>query len=211
MKKFTILIALILCVSIGGVYATWTYQTGEVGGLHQHFNVYMGALDNAEAKGILQNVANALSIKLNDDEGGAVPGQGDYVAEAAVEGYIEFVFTPKANANDDVRNNGIDLVFNLKQTDPAIEFDGAPVFTVSDATVDLGKGQKITADNADELSAHNTDLSNYVGSFYYCISASQLQSMISTDLELPTYEDYQAMETILNTTQAKIGIEVNEK
>ena len=210
MKKFTILIALILCVSIGGVYATWTYQTGEVGGLHQHFNVYMGALDNSEAKGVLLNVTNALSIKLNDDEGGA-SGQGDYVAEAAVEGFIEFVFAPKANANDDVRNNGIDLVFNLKQTDPAIEFDGNPVFTVSGNTIELGKGQKITADNADELSAYNTDLSNHVGSFYYCITAAQLQDMISTDIYLPTYEDYQAMETILNTTQAKIGIEVTEK
>lgn len=210
MKKFTILVALILCLTISGVYATWTYQTGEVQDLHQHFIVYMGALDNAEAKGLLLNVTNALSIKLNDDDGGA-DGAGDYYAEADLEGYIEFVFKPKANANDDVRQHGIDLVFELKQTDPAYMYESNPIFTITGGTGDLGKGQPITAENADELSAHNTDLSAHVGGFYYCIEASALQSMIDTDLYLPTYEDYQAVQTILNTSTAHIGIEVSEK
>ena len=198
------LVALILCVTIGGVYATWTYQGGEVQQLHQHFNVYMGAVDNDEAKGVLKTVMNALSIKLDDAD-------NNYVAEAVVEGYIEFVFTPKKNASDAVRQEGIDLAFALEQTDPAFMFEGTNVFTITNGAGDLGKGQLITAENAATLSAYNTDLSGHVGSFYHCIKAADLANMISTDISLPTYEDYLAMENILNTSQAKIGITINEK
>ena len=208
MKKFTILVALILCVTIGGVYATWTYQGGEVSPLHHHFNVYMGQVDNDEAKGILKTVTNALSIRLDD-------ANKDYVAEAFVHGYIEFVFAPKSNATDDVRNNGINLNYTLEQTNPAIQYevDGVAtnVFTITGGTGDLGKGVLITADNYETLSAHGSDLSTYVGSFYYCIEATTINSMISTDVSLPTYDDYKVMETILNTTTAKIGISINEE
>ena len=209
MKKFTILIALILCLTISGVYATWTYQGGEIEARHQHFNVYMGALDNDEAKGLLQIVTNALSIKINDDEGGA-NGQGDYIAEAALDGFIEFVFTPKANATDAVREQGIDLVFELMQKTPYI-FDGEEVFTIENGTGELGKGQKITAETVDEISPYNTNLSNYIGSFYYCIKAADLEDMITTDLYLPTYDDYVEMKNILNTSNSHIGIEISEK
>ena len=204
MKKFTILVALILCVTIGGVYATWTYQGGEVQELHQHFNVYMGAVDNDEAKGVLKTVMNALSIKMDDAD-------NNYVAEAVVEGYIEFVFAPKANASDTVRDEGIDLTFTLVQTDPAFVFEGVNVFTITNGTGELGMGEKITAQNASTLSAYNTDLSAHIDSFYYCVKASDLADKISTDISLPTYEDYQAMVNILNNSQAHIGISVNEK
>lgn len=30
MKKLSLLVALILCVTIGGVYATWTYAGNEI-------------------------------------------------------------------------------------------------------------------------------------------------------------------------------------
>lgn len=208
MKKFTMLVALILCVTIGGVYATWTYQGGEVSPLHHHFSVYMGQVDNDEAKGILKTVTNALNIRLDD-------ANKDYVAEAFVHGYIEFVFAPKANATDDVRNNGINLIYTLEQTDPAIQYevDGVAtnVFTITGSGDPLGQGVKITTENYNTLSAHGSDLSAYIGSFYYCIEATDINPMITTDISLPTYDDYKAMETILNTTTAKIGISINEE
>lgn len=208
MKKFTILVALILCVTIGGVYATWTYQGGEVSPLHHHFNVYMGQVDNDEAKGILKTVTNALSIRLDD-------ANKDYVAEAFVHGYIEFVFTPKTNATEDVRNNGINLNYTLEQTNPAIQYEvddvATNVFTITGGTGDLGKGVLITAENYQTLSNHGSDLLAYVGSFYYCIEATTINSMITTDISLPTYDDYKRMENILNTTTAKIGISINEE
>ena len=208
MKKFTILVALILCVTIGGVYATWTYQGGEVSPLHHHFSVYMGQVDNDEAKGILKTVTNALNIRLDD-------ANKDYVAEAFVHGYIEFVFAPKANATDDVRNNGINLNYTLEQTNPAIQYevDGVAtnVFTITGSGGNLGKGVLITTDNYNTLSAHGSDLYTHIGSFYYCIEATDINSMITTDISLPTYDDYKVMETILNTTTAKIGISINEE
>ncbi len=208
MKKFTILVALILCVTIGGVYATWTYQGGEVSPLHHHFNIYMGQVDNDEAKGILKTVTNALSIRLDD-------ANKDYVAEAFVHGYIEFVFTPKTNATEDVRNNGINLNYTLEQTNPAIQYEvddvATNVFTITGGTGDLGKGVLITAENYQTLSDHGSDLFAYVGSFYYCIEATTINSMITTDISLPTYDDYKRMENILNTTTAKIGISINEE
>ena len=204
MKKFTVLVALILCVTIGGVYATWTYQGGEVQELHQHFTVYMGAVDNDEAKGVLKTVTNALNIRLDD-------ANNDYTAEADVTGYLEFVFAPKKNASDSVREEGIDLVFDLEQTDPAMQFENKNVFTITGGHGDLGKGVLITSENVATLSAHGTDLTAHVGSFYYCVEASTINDMITTDVYLPTYEDYLAMSNLLNSTQAKIGITVNEK
>lgn len=202
MKKFTMLVALILCVTIGGVYATWTYQGGDVQPLHQHFTVYMGAVDNDEAKGVLKTVTNALNIRLDDAD-------NNYLAEAVLAGYLEFVFTPKSNASDDVRENGVELTFTLEQTNPALQFEGKDVFTITNGAGDLGKGTLITAENT--TSKHGTDLSTHVGSFYYCVEASVFQDMIKTDISLPTYEDYLAMTKILNETGAEIGISVKEK
>lgn len=205
MKKFTMLVALILCVTIGGVYATWTYQTGTTERLHQHFNVYMGAVENSEAKGILRTVQPALAIRIDDNE-----GNNDHIGEAVITGYYEFVFQPSANANDDVRNNGVDLAYILEQTDPAIQFDGANVFTVDGAQVTLGKGEKITPTNVATLSAHNTDLTSYDGCFYYCINASDLSGKITTTVSLPTHDDYVELANTLASGSAKIGISISE-
>ena len=40
MKKLSVLIASLLCVTIGGVYATWYYATSNnVGDKHQHIGL----------------------------------------------------------------------------------------------------------------------------------------------------------------------------
>ena len=208
MKKFTMLVALILCVTIGGVYATWTYQTGTAERLHQHFTVYMGAVESDAAKGILRTVQPALAIRIDDEQ-----GNNDHVGEAVITGYYEFVFQPSANANEDVVANGIKLQYNLEQTSPAIQFDGKDVFTVSTGTNLIGTdgtGVLITTDNATTLSAHNTNLSNYVGCFYYCINASDLNGKITTSVSLPTHNDYLELANTLSTGSAKIGISITE-
>ncbi|MBR6681802.1 MAG: hypothetical protein IKL40_02325 [Clostridia bacterium] len=204
MKKLSILVALILCVTIGGVYATWSYSGGTANESQRTFEIGLTAYTNTGAKGTIYSIDNSLVVKLDDSN-------ADFIAEVLVDGFSEFVFTPNVGATPDVVANGIPLKATLGQVgvSPAttVQYKGADLFTIDTSAVELTI-TKIT--DANKATLGSKDLSAYVGSFYAKVSASDIEGKITLaqTVSLPTLVDYNAF---LGNVTGKLSITVSEK
>ena len=105
MKKLSLLISLVLCMTIGGVYATWYYTDANQAINH---SVTLGVGIHATTSGEV----GSFSIVLEDGVQTAF-----YVDQTSTDNYkavltapkkIWLVFTPKANSTEDVLANGVD-------------------------------------------------------------------------------------------------------
>lgn len=213
MKKLTILVALILCVTIGGVYATWTYAGAEVTSSHKHMSVNIASLGNATPLGEIVNVLNSMDVLLDDG--------GSYVVKAVFSGKMGFVFMPGPGAPQTVRDNGIELEFDVSQDTP-YQYNGSDIFSiVKSEKTSLGKGTKITDANKTTLCA-GVDLSsyngvNYVGGFYVEVNAAKIDTAVAIDdyvdingtIVLDELAEYNAMKSAL--TSGTLGVTVYEK
>ena len=67
MKKLSILVALILCVTIGGVYATWVYPGNDIGRLEAPVSNNMGDVTFSGSMGTYSLVSNDMALIINQD------------------------------------------------------------------------------------------------------------------------------------------------
>ena len=115
MKKLTILVALILCVTIGGVYATWTYS-GNTDIADQETEALIGiagvAFDGAAGE---FEISTNLKLSIDDDDCDGIDEESDRDKNAVLvfgstDGeapYLTVTFTPKANAGDVISTKGV--------------------------------------------------------------------------------------------------------
>lgn len=201
MKKLSLLIVLALLVTVGGVYATWTYAGAAVPASHKHMSVNIASLGAETAKGTIVNVTNSMDVLLDD--------VGNYKAGATFSGKMGFVFIPAPGADADVVVSGIELQYTVEQATP-LKYDGNNIFTIDqDATEALGKGEEITDTNKATLVA-GVDLSQYVDGFYVEILGRDVANFVQlADIVLDTRAEYEAMEAALIAGGA-IGITVSE-
>ena len=201
MRKLSLLVALILLVTVGGVYATWTYAEGTATSSHKHMSVNIASLGNTTPVGEVVNVLNSMDVLIDDG--------GNYVARADFSGKMAFVFMPGVGASSDIIANGLDLSFDVQQDTP-LQYEGSNIFEiVNTQKTELGKGTKITADNKATL-CPGVDLSNYVGGFYVEVSAEQVASYVQiNEIVLDERAEYDKMKAALVAGGA-LGVEVYE-
>jgi len=208
MKKLTILVALILCVTIGGVYATWTYAGAEVTSSHKHMSVNIASLGNATPLGEIVNVLNSMDVLLDDG--------GNYVVKAVFSGKMGFVFMPGPGAPQTVRDYGIALEFDVSQETP-YQYNGSDIFSIvkSEKTSFLDNGTKITVDNAEDLcpgvNLASYNGANYIGGFYVEVTATDIDTYVDINgtIHLDELAEYNAMKNSL--TSGTLGVTVYEK
>lgn len=129
MRKLSILVALILCVTIGGVYATWSYPGADVADGHHEVVV---ELEQATLGGSSGSYAIESNLRIGIDQ----TGVGDYSAKLLFQSansddpYIKLTFTPSDLAPDDVKANGLDSEFYLTTTTD-MQYNGKDIFTFS--------------------------------------------------------------------------------
>jgi len=129
MRKLSILVALILCVTIGGVYATWSYPGADVADGHHEVVV---ELEQATLGGSSGSYAIESNLRIGIDQ----TGVGDYSAKLLFQSansddpYIKLTFTPSDLAPDDVKANGLDSEFYLVTTTD-MQYNGDDIFTFS--------------------------------------------------------------------------------
>lgn len=106
MKKLSALIALFLCVTIGGVYATWTYAgTKDITDGFAEAKVTITDAVSSGANGTYTVTSN-LVLSIDDDN-------GDHNAElvfGANDGqtpFIKVVFTPAPHATKEIKDNAV--------------------------------------------------------------------------------------------------------
>ena len=110
MKKLTTLIVLALIVTIGGVYAGWTYFQGGATGANATPRVGMASVSYNGEKGAI--TADTTSMTILVDDMSTVAGSGvtkKYKAGLHGVGAITINFTAKEGADADVVANGIKM------------------------------------------------------------------------------------------------------
>ena len=115
MKKLSVLVALMLIITVGGVYATWDYFQYVTGTANEGKTTIttialtdkdVSGEDSSTAKGTISVTPSTLTISISDSD-------NDHVGEFHVSDDITGTFTPADNATQDVKDNGIPMRFEL--------------------------------------------------------------------------------------------------
>jgi len=107
MKKLSLLMALFMCLTIGGVYAAWTYSgTNDIADVLYEAKVTIADTEIKDANGIYKIESNL--VLLVDQKAGT-----DHVAELKFESnnsnpiYVKVTFTPSDGAPREVKQGAV--------------------------------------------------------------------------------------------------------
>jgi len=188
MKKLSVLIALALCLTIGGVYAAWNYSQGNVQtaygniavGQNHQISITEAITDNS--KGTISVDATNLKFVIDDT--------GSHVAGLTITGSVKVSFTPNPGADEEVATNGIPLKFVLNASDEW-KYGGNKIFEVNSAEQIINSGNRV-----------KTEIE---------ILASTFESLITlNDVTLDEFEDYENFHAALHSPNGGITIAISE-
>ena len=152
MKKLSTLIALALIVTIGGVYAAWHYNRGQVS-LEISRSATMASIQSDTSKGTITidqtaNSNNGNTLKFLVDDTGTI----DWKAELVPSGSVWVKFTAASNADSIVQSNGIKMKATVTLSGAQDAYAGKKIFKVKEGanTITLNttpslESQEITA------------------------------------------------------------------
>ena len=164
MKKLSVLIALVLCVTIGGVYAAWNYSQGNTASVNVSREINMAQVVTNGTKGTITATPQNNFAFLVDDIANDTPnGDGTYTdikykAVLVGTGDIQINFTANPGADQATKDNGIKMIATvtlstnsqdgLKYTDPHKSEDVVPI-TVKEGenVISLGENTNNKNDN----------------------------------------------------------------
>ena len=146
MKKFSALLCIALFITFGGVYAAWTYSTGNVAADPQSFGVGMVIDPQTSAYGDLVVTHNA-SIGIDDTNSNHVTDDA-----LAISGAFTIKFTPNAGAIGEIQQNGISLSCTLTLADAAKYTDdtsaATAIFNIANPTKTFAAGSVSKVDGS---------------------------------------------------------------
>ncbi len=213
MKKISGLIALLMCVIIGGVYANWTYAQTE--DITDQKTEILFALDAVSQSGVNGDytIESNVRFKVYQKEG------SNHVAELRVETtdgsatpLVTVKFTPTAAASVDIKENGVDteIAFTFSGflnggTNHLYKIDNDGNYSATGNGVEILKF-KNRANNAFDKKVtwqkKTVEGSNKVEYFYVTFDAAQLleEVNLSQPFVLDTFEEYRAFENAVGAT-----------
>ena len=178
MKKLSLLLALAMLVTIGGVYATWNYAQGTAVYRDKFLTAHLTDKVTDTAKGNIEVNIDGLTLTIDDAD-------NNHRGELILAGEIVINFTPNEGCDADVENNGIALQYQLGTT-PDYNYLGNPIFTVNTEVQALNGGNPTKS---------------------ITIPASELQDLITlNDMELPTVDAYTAFKAALHSGSIQITV-----
>lgn len=195
-KSLSLLIALALCITVGGVYAAWIYAENDLVAVHGHIGSF--GLSNAvinNSKGTITVDANAAKLIIDQK------AANDYTGVLKAEGTITVTFVPSETfKNQHPDATTYDMQYYLVTTGNPDTFKA-----------DDGNGEKLLftafdTTTKDTITLEKDGSGNFVGT----IDASVLLDLIAiNNFELNTYEKYQTFSQQIGTF-GNIGVEVAE-
>lgn len=216
MKKLSLLIALCMLLSIGGVYATWSYASGTIDNKHHHLTMSVTGAETTEAEGQFVLLLNDLQLIIDDLPG--AEGVKDFRGDALFTGAMHYVFKPGFGADPEVKN-GVDVQVQVKHENPLMytplnSTQAEDLFTIDATPITIEETSLILIDddNYDDL-IPGVDLYDHRGTYYFKIDGEMVKNLISVNLYLPTLDDYDHFRKWFDdAAKGKIlGIEVSKK
>lgn len=206
MKKFSILIAILLCVTIGGVYAAWMFADSTDAALKTQ-TVSLGLTEDVDAGAY---GVYTLTPSVDDAVAGTeafallIDDIDDSIIHNAVlvgKGTLTITFTPNESAIEDVREGATPTYWCIKAGDDIAnwKYDDKAIFTSLDDTWK-------TIDGVD---SNNWVKSADGKSFTYIITGETIANMLTlNNFTLETKAAYNAFTTAL--TYTKLTLYVND-
>lgn len=184
MKKLSLLIALCMLISIGGVYATWVYsEKSDVADITGATAITMTEATFSGTYGTYAVDTSQLNMQVDPKEGTT------HVTSLVITGNLVITFKPNTYAPDDVKNNGVDSTFQFSLSNSEWKYGGEAIMTVDTAKHDI------------------TWTKGSDGNFTYTISAADLANYLTlTEITLDTKADYDAYDEVLTNGQIVIAI-----
>lgn len=196
MKRLSVLVALLLCVTIGGVYATWTYAgTNDIADAYAEAKVTIADVELTGANGtykIESNLVLTVDQKNNDHEAELV-----FSANDGGEIYLKVTFTPALNAPQNIKDNAVPSELYFTTSVPMqYKMDAEGNYSESGTPTEI-----FTFSNPSDgvFSPNFTWTPEDNGTFTYTLNADQLKAMItlSQNFVLDVKSEYDAFHAAL--------------
>lgn len=184
MKKLSILIALVLCVTIGGVYATWVYsQSDDVADITGAKAITMTEATFTGTYGTYHVDTTGLTMQVDPKEGTT------HTTALKISGNLVINFTPNTYAPVEVKENGVPSTFAFSLSNPNWKYNGSSIITV-----DTNKHNIVwTPDGS--------------GAFTFTITAAELANYITlTEFTLDTKVEYDDYDAVLTNGQIVVSV-----
>lgn len=198
MKKLSILVALILCVTVGGVYAVWTYSgTDDVVDTNAEVKVVLEAATLDGSIGAFSAESN-LTLSIDQKAG------SNHIAELVFKSndsnpiFMTFTFTPSAGADMDIKNNGIPAeIYQKATTEMQYPMDASGNYKADGTKTDVFKFEN---ESDGTFTANVTWEKQADGTFTVTYNEAQLKEMIKLnyDFQLDTKDEHDEFYKILN-------------
>lgn len=182
MRKLSFLIALCTLLTVGGVYATWTYmETNNVADSKMHMAVNLTDAEFTGSYGTYKVESQNLVLSIDPKEGTS------HITALYGEGAIVITFTPSFNAPQDVKDNGVASTFQFALKGDW-KYEGQDMIAIKEGHTDP-HAFTWTDRQVDE---------NGVITFTYVIQASELLAHFEmAEILLDTHAKYLAYDEIL--------------
>lgn len=185
MKKLSLLIALCMLISIGGVYATWVYsQSDDVADITGAKAITITEATFTGTYGTYNVDTSGLTMVVDPKEGTT------HTTSLKIEGNLVIKFTPNTYAPVEVKENGVASTFAFSLSNNAWNYDSKAIMTVDTQKHAISWGSP-----------------DGNGVFTYTIDASTLAGYLTlTEFILDTKADYDAYDRVLTEGQVVINI-----
>lgn len=201
MKKLSLLVALILCVTIGGVYAAWEFAGNNIVDKHETINITMGTASSTGAPGVYTVDANfSIAIEPMDVvDPDTTETDANHKADILWQlndgetvPQITFTFTPTESSSQDQKINGATSQFyfitSAKLAGSEMTYDDKDIFTFDATKTSMVTINKVNATGEVEKWTKQLD-----GSFTYTIDATEYISLTEHFL-IDTLDDWNTFE-----------------
>ena len=189
MKKLTILVALLMCVTIGGVYATWTYSNSTITPLTGvSAPKEMGEVEFLGSSGAYHTDSNTLKLVVE-------PKDGTLDTMLTFTGKLVIKFTPSGDISSTPLSKALNAVITITGIDlESTKHDDKQIYTLDpDFKIQLNSGSWTGPDSN--------------GNYFYTLEASALATAISMEeFNLGSYDEFLDFQTKQASALFKINI-----
>ena len=194
-KMLSLIVCLALCLTLGGVYATWVYsQTNDVADQHQHLTLKLTEAQFSGGYGEYHLDFDNLKIEIDPVT------DGSHEAALKITGDIILTFEPNKYAPTEVKTGAVETTWNfgtsIDQT--TWTYNGQQIFDVDTTPTTITSAEWGSPDEN--------------GVFTYVIPASTIAQKIqlANTIVLDTKSDYDTFAGADALGAGKIGIIVSD-
>lgn len=197
MKKLSVLIALALCLTIGGAYAAWSYYATVPAHVDGTVNVQIEAAETVQAGSLALGANKTVTIDVNN--------AGNYVAELVGSGDLVVTFTATSgmHTDDPIYQNGLEIPV-------AINVAGFGLIDGTNAAISAKVASfKIMPKGTDVTGTNNLVWDGSNGVFTCTITAAKVVSCLQLgggSVTLPTPAAHETFSNALTTGTVTVVI-----